>query len=408
MGRDTPALTTGTLPLLRLRRNEERRLRSGHLWVFSNEVDVDATPLQDFGAGDLVRVEDHRHAPLGLAYVNPASLICARILTRDSRATIDESFLTRRLTRALHLRELLFDRPFYRLVYGESDGLPGLVVDRFGDVLVVQANTAGVDRLLDSIVSILEKLLAPRAIVLKNISGARELEGLEAYVRVARGKTEGPTRIVENDVAFWVDPVQGQKTGWFYDHRQNRQMAAKLAKCQRVLDLFSYTGAWGVQAAVHGAEQVDCVDGSAAALELGKDNARLNMVDDRMRFVQADVFEFLKQARDDRRRYDVIVLDPPALIKRKKDIKAGTEAYRRLNQLVLQTLNPGGVLVSASCSYHLARPVLNDMLRSLGRHLDRQLVFFWQSGQGPDHPVHPGIAETDYLKAVFCHVSAPM
>ncbi len=143
MGRDTPALTTGTLPLLRLRRNEERRLRSGHLWVFSNEVDVDATPLQDFGAGDLVRVEDHRHAPLGLAYVNPASLICARILTRDSRATIDESFLTRRLTRALHLRELLFDRPFYRLVYGESDGLPGLVVDRFGDVLVVQANTPG-------------------------------------------------------------------------------------------------------------------------------------------------------------------------------------------------------------------------------------------------------------------------
>lgn len=394
-------------PPLRLRRNEERRLRAGHLWVFSNEVDVDATPLRNFSAGDLVLVEDHRQAPLGIAYVNPDSLICARILTRDFHTAIDESFLSRRLTRALHLRELLFERPFYRLVYGESDGLPGIVIDRFGDVLVVQANTAGAERLLEPTVAILDKLLLPRAIVLKNVSSSRELEGLNSYVEILRGVLDGPTRIVENDVPFWVDPVQGQKTGWFYDHRLNRKMAAKLAKCQRVLDLFCYTGAWGVQAAVAGAEQVDCVDSSAAAIELAKDNARLNGVDDRMRFVQADVFEFLKQSRDDRRRYDLIVLDPPALIKRKRDIKAGTEAYRRLNQLVMQTLNPGGVMVSASCSYHLPRSVLHEILRSLSRHLDRQLVFFWQSGQGPDHPVHPGIAETEYLKAMFCHVSAP-
>ncbi|MCU0736204.1 MAG: class I SAM-dependent rRNA methyltransferase [Methylotetracoccus sp.] len=396
------------LPPLRLRKNEERRIRTGHLWVFSNEVDVDATPLRNYAAGDLVQVEDHRQAPLGIAYVNPESLICARILTRDIKVEIGESFLSRRLTRALHLRELLFDRPFYRLVYGESDGLPGVVIDRFGDVLVAQANTAGAERLLEHIVSILEKVLLPRAIVLKNVSSARELEGLDCYVRVVRGAVEGLTRIIENDVPFWVDPVHGQKTGWFYDHRHNRHMAAKLAKCQRVLDLFSYTGAWGVQAAVAGAEQVDCVDGSAAAIDLARENARLNTVNDRMRFIQADVFEFLKHAREDRRRYDLIVLDPPALIKRKKDIKAGTEAYRRLNQLVLQALNPGGVLISASCSYHLQRAVLHDILRSLGRHLDRHLIFFWQTGQGPDHPVHPGIAETEYLKAVFCHVTAPM
>lgn len=395
------------LPPLRLRKNEERRLRTGHLWIFSNEVDVEATPLRNFAAGDLVQVEDHRQSPLGIAYVNPDSLICARILTRDAKSEIDDSFLSRRLTRALHLRELLFERPFYRLVYGESDGLPGIVVDRFGDVLVVQANTAGAERLLDPIVAILEKLLLPRAIVLKNISSSRALEGLESYVRVVRGAVEGPTQILENDVPFWVDPVHGQKTGWFYDHRFNRHMATKLAKCQRVLDLFCYTGAWGVQAAVAGAEQVDCVDGSAAAISLARDNARLNTVEDRMRFIQADVFEFLRHAREDRRRYDLIVLDPPALIKRKKDIKAGTEAYRRLNQLALQTLNPGGVLISASCSYHLQRAVLHDILRSLSRHLDRNLVFFWQAGQGPDHPIHPGIAETEYLKAMFCHVSAP-
>ena len=397
----------GKLPTLRLRRHEERRLRAGHLWVFSNEVDVDKTPLRDFGPGDLVCVEDQREAPLGIAYVNPESLICARMLTRDVRTVIDTSFLTRRLTRALHLRELLFDRPFYRLCYGESDGLPGVVIDRFGDVLVLQTNTAGAERFLDAIIDILQKLLSPRVIVLKNVSSLRALEGLQSYVRVVRGDGEGPIQIRENGVAFWVDPVEGQKTGWFFDHRCNRAMAAKLAKCQRVLDLFSYTGAWGVQAAVAGAEGVDCVDSSEPALALGRDNARLNGVEDRMRFIGSDVFEFLRRAREDRCRYDLILLDPPALIKRKRDFKAGAEAYRRLNQLALQALNSGGVLVSASCSYHFSRAALSDTLRGLTRHHDRQAVFLWQGGQGPDHPIHPAIAETDYLKTIFCHVSAP-
>jgi 23S rRNA (cytosine1962-C5)-methyltransferase len=394
------------LPPLRLKKNEERRLRSGHLWVFSNEVDVEKTPLRDFSPGELVLVEDHRQFPIGIAYVNPDALICGRLLTRDARAAIDEPFLSRRLTRALHLRELLFDRPFYRLVYGESDGLPGIIVDRFGDVLVLQTNTAGAERMLDTLVTVLEKLLSPRAIVVKNTSSLRELEGLQTYVRVASGAIDGPTQLRENDAAFWVDPLGGQKTGWFFDHRLNRLMAARLAKCQRVLDLFCYTGAWGIQAAIGGAEHVDCVDSSGPALELARENARLNEVDDRMRFMQGDVFDFLKQTRDDRRRYDLIVLDPPALIKRKKDLKAGTEAYRRLNQLALQAMNPGGVLVSASCSYHLAKPALHDILRGLARHLDRQTVFLWQSGQGPDHPVHPAIPETEYLKTLFCHVSA--
>jgi 23S rRNA (cytosine1962-C5)-methyltransferase len=396
-----------SLPSLRLRRNEERRLRGGHLWIFSNEVDVDKTPLRAFEPGDLVRVEDHKEFPLGIAYINPDSLICARLLTRDAKAAIDETFLCRRLTRALHLRELLFDRPFYRLCYGESDGLPGLVIDRFGDVLVVQTNTAGAERFLDWVISSLQKLLMPRVIVLKNVSSQRTLEGLDSYVRVVQGSLDGPTQIRENDVAFWIDPVHGQKTGWFFDHRANRLMASKLAKCQRVLDLFSYSGAWGVQAAVSGAEHVDCVDSSEPAMDLGQDNARLNAVEDRMRFIQSDVFEFLKRAREDRRRYDLVLLDPPALIKRKKDLKAGAEAYRRLNQMALQTLNSGGVLVSASCSYHLSRLALSDMLRGLTRHLDRHSVFLWQGGQGPDHPVHPAIPETDYLKTIFCHVSAP-
>lgn len=396
------------LPPLRLRKNEERRLRAGHLWIFSNEVDCEKTPLKHFAPGDLVRVEDARQQPLGLAYVNPESLICARLLTRDPRATIDEVFLLKRVTRALHLRELLFPKPFYRLLYGESDGIPGLVVDRLGEVLVVQANTAGAERLQEPIVQLLEKLLAPRTIVLKNTSSLRQLENLDVYTRVLGEGLCGPVEIDENGARFLVDPVSGQKTGWFFDHRCNRARFARLAKCQRVLDLFSYTGAWGIQAALGGAEHVDCVDSSEPALTLARENARRNGVVNRMEFIRQDVFEFLKQLRSQRQRYDLVVVDPPALIKRKKDLKSGTEAYRRLNQAAMQVLNPGGIIVSASCSFNLPKAMLQEILRTASRHLQRHLVILAQGGQSPDHPVHPAIAETEYLKTFFCHLSLPL
>jgi 23S rRNA (cytosine1962-C5)-methyltransferase len=395
------------LPLLRLKKNEERRLRAGHLWIFSNEVDGEKTPLKHFTPGDLVCVEDARQQPMGLAYVNPESLICARLLTRDPRARIDEAFLLKRVSRALHLRELLFTQPFYRLLYGESDGIPGLVVDRLGDVLVVQANTAGAERLQEPIVHLLEKLLSPRTIVLKNTSNLRQLEKLDVYTRVLGAPLNGPVEIEENGARFLVDPVSGQKTGWFFDHRCNRARLARLAKCQRVLDLFSYTGAWGIHAALGGAEHVDCVDSSEPALELARENARLNGLADRMEFTRQDVFEFLKQLRSQRQRYDLVVVDPPALIKRKKDLKSGTEAYRRLNQAAMQVLNPGGIVVSASCSFNLPKAMLLEILRTASRRLDRHLVILAQGGQGPDHPVHPAIPETEYLKTFFCHLSLP-
>lgn len=392
---------------LRLKKNEEKRLRAGHLWIFSNEVDTVETPLKAFQAGDLAKVEDSRGHELGVAYVNPDSLICARVLSRDPRTTINDKFIVRRLETALALRQRLFDRPYYRLIHGESDGLPGLVVDRFGDVLSVQTNTAGMERLQPVIFAALEQFLAPRAIVLKNTSSLRQLEGLQDDTRLVFGELSGPVEIEENGVKFRIDVLGGQKTGWFFDHRSNRAMAAKLARGQRVLDLFSYTGGWGIQAAA-GAATVDCVDGSEAALALAADNAGLNGVGGKVNCIRADVFDFLKQAREERRHYDVIVLDPPALIKRKKDVKAGIEAYQRLNQGALQLLAPGGILVSASCSYHLQRETLHDILRASARHGDRHMVFIAQGGQGPDHPIHPAIPETDYLKAFFCSVSASL
>jgi 23S rRNA (cytosine1962-C5)-methyltransferase len=395
-----------TYPALRLRKNEEKRLRAGHLWIFSNEVDVEQTPLRGFAPGDLVRVEDSRGQEMGVAYVNPESLIAARLLTRNPKTAIGPAFIAGRLQRALALRERLYRRPDYRLVYGESDGLPGLVVDRYGDVLAVQTNTAGMDRLQPVIVEQLEALLQPRAVVLRNESGLRQLEGLEVATAVVAGDLAGPVEIEENGVKFRIDVLAGQKTGWFFDHRDNRARTAALAQGRKVLDLFSYSGAWGIQAAAGGAASVHCVDGSESALALGRENARLNGVEDRVGFQHADVFEFLKQAREERRHYEVIVLDPPALIKRKKDAKAGLEAYRRLNQGALQLLAHGGVLVSASCSYHLAPEALHDLLRATARQLDRHLVLIGRGGQGPDHPIHPAIPESDYLKALFC-VSGP-
>lgn len=392
------------LPRLRLKKNEDRRLRSGHTWIFSNEVDTVATPLKAYAPGDVVVVENAKGEALGQAYVNPDSLISARLLCRDTKTPIGRNFFIKRLERARDWRERIYPEPFYRLAYGESDGLPGLVVDRFGDVFAVQTNTAGMEKLQDELLAALDKVFKPKAVVLKNTSSLRALEGLDSYTRIALGELIGPVEIIENGTRFWVDPHEGQKTGWFFDHRDNRARLAELCRGKRVLDVFAYTGAWGVQAARAGAESLDCVDASDAALQLAADNARLNGVAERMNFIRDDAFEFLKRAREERRHYDVVVVDPPAFIKRKKDVHAGLEAYRRLNQGALQVLAYGGILVSASCSFHLQRDNLHDLLRASARHLDRHLVLFGRGGQGADHPIHPAIPETDYLKAFFCAV----
>jgi len=392
-------------PQLFLRKNEDKRLRQGHLWVFSNEVDTKRSPLTQFTAGDLVSVTASDGKILGSAYLNPSTLICARMLSRKPSAKLGEKIFTARIAKALSLRELFYDKPFYRLVFSESDGLPGLVIDRFGDVLSVQITTAGMERQKEPLIEVFVELLQPRAILLKNDNPQRELEGLSMETELAYGELPEQLIIEENNAQFKIDIVNGQKTGWFYDHRSSRADLAKIASGKTVLDLFSYAGGWGIPAAMNDAEQVTCVDASAGAIALAEQNAQLNQVSDKMQFVQSDVFEYLKQARLDNLRFDIIVLDPPALVKRKKDFKAGYEAYRRLNHLALQVLAKDGILVSASCSYHLSKANLHEILRSSARHIDRNITVLATGGQAPDHPIHLSIPETEYLKTFVCAVS---
>ncbi len=392
-------------PEIFLKNHEDKRLRQGHLWVFSNEVDSKRSPLEHYQAGQLVNITGNDGKALGTAYFNPNTLICGRLLSRKSNLKCDLRFFKNRISNALALREKLFPKPFYRLIFGESDGLPGLVVDRFGQVLAVQITTAGIEQHKNILIEALIELIAPVCIVLKNDNSQRELEGLGTESEIIYGQLPAEVNIEENNTQFQVDIINGQKTGWFYDHRISRARLASLAPNKRVLDLFSYTGAWGVPAALNGAQEVVCVDASESALNLALLNAKINKVDQRMQFIRSDVFEFLKHARLENEHFDVIVLDPPALVKRKKDFKQGYEAYRRLNDLALQVLSPNGLLISASCSYHLSPTNLHEILRASARHIDRHLVFFDQTGQGPDHPVHPGIPETHYLKTFFCAVS---
>lgn len=393
-----------TLPSLRLKANADRRLRAGHLWVYSNEVDVVATPLTAFAAGDQAILEAAGGKPLGIVALSPNNLICARLLSRDLKHPLDKSLLVHRLNVALSLRERLFEVPCYRLVYGDSDFLPGLVVDRFFDILVVQLASATMERHKDDVLAALVQVLKPRGILFKNDSSARDAEGLERYVETAFGVVPEWVALEENGVKFEAPVTAGQKTGWFYDHRMNRARLAPYVKGKRVLDLFSYVGGWGVQAAAFGASEVFCVDASALALDGVERNATLNGVAEKVACVEGDVFEAMKELKAAEERFDVVIADPPAFIKRRKDLKNGEAAYRRLNEQAMRLLNKDGILVSASCSMHLPEDDLQNILLSSARHLDRNLQLLERGAQGPDHPVHPAIVETRYIKSLTCRV----
>ncbi|WP_027908281.1 class I SAM-dependent rRNA methyltransferase [Pseudomonas sp. URMO17WK12:I4] len=393
-----------SLPSLRLKANADRRLRAGHLWVYSNEIDVAVTPLNAFEAGDQAILEAAGGKPLGIVALSPNNLICARLLSRDVKHVLDKSLLVHRLNVALSLRERLFDQPCYRLVYGDSDLLPGLVVDRFFDILVVQLASATMERHKDDVLAALIQVLKPSGILLKNDSAARDAEGLERYVDTAFGVVPEWVALEENGVKFEAPVVEGQKTGWFYDHRMNRARLAPYVKGKRVLDLFSYIGGWGVQAAAFGASEVFCVDASAFALDGVERNATLNGFAEKVTCVEGDVFAALRELKAAEERFDVVIADPPAFIKRKKDIKNGEAAYRRLNETAMRLLNKDGILVSASCSMHLDEDNLQNILLTSARHLDRNIQLLERGAQGPDHPVHPAINETRYIKSLTCRL----
>ncbi|REG81478.1 23S rRNA (cytosine1962-C5)-methyltransferase [Marinomonas pollencensis] len=392
------------LSVIRLKGQADRRLRAGHQWIYSNEVDTNKTPLKQFTPGDQVVVETAQGKPLGVAMVNPSTLICGRLISRSTDTVMNKSTLVHRLKIALSLREIAYKGPYYRLVFGDSDGLSGLVVDRFADILVVQISTAGMERIKGEIIEALQDVIKPTAILMKNDGKMRQIEGLDSYVEEAFGTVPELVYLQENDVLFQAPVWDGQKTGWFYDHRENRKTMQNYCDGKRVLDVFSYVGGWGVQAAAAGATDVTFIDASESALSHVDANLKLNQYEGGSELMHGDAFEAMQSLIEEKQRFDVVVMDPPAFIARRKDIKAGEGAYHRANQLAMRLVAKGGILVSGSCSMHLETSRLHDIVRSNSRQLERFSQLIYRGTQAPDHPVHPAIEETEYLKALFYRI----
>ena len=392
---------------LKLRPREDKRLKGGHVWIYSNEIDTAQTALKGFEPGEEAIVVNDAGRPLGRALVNPHALICARLVSRDADVGLDASLLTERLRRAAEVRARAYaGQDCFRLVYGEGDGLSGMVVDRFGGVFVVQLTTAGMEARKDLVVDALRREFEPSSVVFKHDAPVREVEGLERYVEVIGDPVEAPVPLVENGVPFLAPVASGQKTGWFFDHRENRARLAPFCSEARVLDAFSYVGGWGLQTLAFGAREMLAVDGSAPALEVLEANAAHQGVSDRVRTMKGDAFEALGELADAHERFDVVVIDPPALVKRRKDLRAGQRAYERLAVLGMRLVADGGLLAFGSCSLHFDRAMLRDALRSAARNTERTARILGLHGAGPDHPVHPAIPETDYLKAALVQVHA--
>lgn len=389
------------LPPLKLKKDEDRRLRAGHCWIYSNEIDTKATPLQAFAPGDQAELQAHNGKPIGTVYVNPNGLIAARLVSRDGHL-LDTSLIVHRLNIALSLRTRLYDRPYYRMVFGESDGLPGLILDRFDDVIVGQITTHGMERVIASVEAALEKVLKPKALLWRNDGGARQLEGLPEYQRLAFGELPEEMFVEENGLRFTCAFSDGQKTGWFYDQRDNRATLARFCRDARMLDVFSYAGAWSLSALNAGAQSATAIDSSERALALANKSAQALGVSERFSVIQADAFDALKAMRGARERFDLVVVDPPAFIKKRRDHREGALAYRRINEMAMQVLKHDGILITCSCSHHFSMNELLDAVNQGARHLDRQVQLLTVLQQSADHPILPAIAETSYLKgAVF-------
>ena len=388
---------------VKLMQGGDRRALTGHPWIFSNEVAMDAA-TKALPPGEIVTVERADGRALGVGLFNPRSLIAIRLLTRDASRAIDADFLAKRLKRAVKLRDRMIGVPHYRLIHAEADGLPGCVVDRFGDVLVVEPNSAGMERLSDQLVATLDKMLRPKAIVLSGDGPARALEGLEPMHRLAKGSLDGPIDVIEHGGHFLADASAGQKTGWFFDQRDNRLLAARFARDADVLDLYAYSGGFGIQAARHGAKSVLCVDRSSPAIALVRQAAERNEAAARVTTEVAEAFEFLEMAAATHRTFDLVIADPPAFVEAKKDFHQGGRAYRKLARMCASRVRSGGFLFLASCSHHMPAEEFQAQVARGLHEAGRAGRILYATGAGPDHPVHPMLPESAYLKALLLQV----
>jgi 23S rRNA (cytosine1962-C5)-methyltransferase len=387
-----------TRPTITLLPGRQKRAEGGHPWIYSNEISMDAA-AKSLPAGGLVTVRKPDGKGLGVATFNAHPLVSARLLSRDATQKIDRTFLARTLRRALALRERLFPEPFYRLIHAEADGLPGLVVDRFGKALVCQFNTAGMALLEADVLAALDQVLAPEIVVLRNDSSARLAEGLSNEVQVAKGNVEGPVELIENGARFTADLLGGQKTGWFFDQRANRRFMSRLARDLRVLDLYTFAGGFAVEAALAGAREVVGIDRSEPALALAKAAAIRNGVAERCTFRRGEAFAEMERLAQEDERFDMVIADPPAFIKTKKDVGAGLRGYRKLAHLAGAIVAKGGFLFLASCSHNAEPAAFAEAIRRGIADTGRNARILRSSGADADHPVHPALPESAYLKA---------
>jgi 23S rRNA (cytosine1962-C5)-methyltransferase len=386
-------------PLLRLRPREGKRVRAGAPWAFSNEIALDAA-AKSLAPGSLIRLEGDDGKSLGLGYFNPQSLIAVRLFDCPADGAIDENFFKARLARALALRASLYERPYYRLVHAEGDGLPGLTIDRFGDTCVVQITTAGMEARLDAILAALKSVVAPTGVVLRADAAIRSLEGLESYVRAVEGEVPHHLAVEENGARYFADLASGQKTGWYYDQRDNRAFLAALAKGKTMLDAYCYTGGFALLAARAGAKDATGIDSSAPALALAQDAAAANGVEKTCRFIKADVFEELERLVAKGERFDAVAADPPPFVKSRKDLEVGAKAYRKLARLAASVTAENGIVLLASCSHNMpAERFATECAIGIQRS-GRRATLIRQVGAASDHPVHPHLPESAYLKAL--------
>lgn len=375
------------------------RILAGHLWVFSNEL---TKSPKDFEPGSLVELRDKKETFIGIGYINPSSLIAVRILTHI-REEINSDFFRKRINSALEYRKkVLADTDSCRLIFSEADYLPGLIVDKYADCLSVQTLTLGMDRWSDVIIDTLDEIFSPSVIVLRNDSSSRLLEGLTQEKTIRKGSLEKLPVIKEGELQLEIDPISGQKTGFFLDQRENRLAFANIVS-GKGLDLFCYTGAWSIQAAAKGAN-ITGIDESEGAIEQAKRNAERNNLSGKCEFIKTDVIKFLRDEVEKKSAYDFIVLDPPAFVKSKANLAKALRAYRDINANALKLLKKGGLLATSSCSYHIEREVFLDMLRSAARDAGRQVRLIEMRSQAKDHPVLLSMPETWYLKCAFLTV----
>jgi len=385
-----------------LNKHEDRRIKSGHPWVFSNEI---REVSGEHSAGAATELYDAAGGFIGVGHYNPHSLIAFRLVSRQREEIDSVEFFERRIAAAVARRRTRYPGlSTFRAVYGESDFLPGLVVDRYGDYLSLQLLSAGMDSCREQIVEALRRVLSPTGIIARNDVSVRKLEGLDEKVELLWGEVPETVEMEENGLRFLVNLREGQKTGGFLDQKQNHLLLREISEGKSLLDCFCYAGSWGVHAASFGAKSVLGIDISARALELARLNARLNGVADRVRFEECDAFERLRSLHQEGRSFGVIVMDPPAFVKSRKNIAEATKGYLTVNRRALELLEPGGYLITCSCSYHMGREPFRELLIQAARLAKREVRLVQTCSQAPDHPVLLSFPESEYLKCFVLQV----